>query len=88
VPAEKRTKDVGVRKVLNASVYQIAAKLSYDFMLLVILSFLIAIPVSWYAAIKWLENYPYRISPGISMFAMASSFILLIALATNRFQSI
>ncbi|MCU0387231.1 MAG: ABC transporter permease [Chitinophagaceae bacterium] len=86
--AEKRTKEIGVRKVLGASVFHIAAKLSYDFMLLVIFSFLIAIPVSWYGAIKWLENYPYRISPGISMFAWASTFILLIAMATISFQSI
>ena len=86
--AERRTKEVGVRKVLGASVYSIASGLSLDFMKLVFISFLIAIPVSWYAATKWLENYPYRISTGVSMFMMAAFGVMFIALATISFQSI
>lgn len=86
--AEKRTKEVGIRKVLGASVSHVAAKLSVDFLRLVLFSLMIAIPVAWYAAIKWLENYPYRITMGWSMFALAAFIVLVIAAATISFQAI
>ncbi len=86
--AEKRTKEVGVRKVLGASVFNIASRLSVDFMKLVFISFFIAVPLAWYAAFKWLENYPYRISPGLSIFMFAAGLVLLVALVTISFQSI
>jgi len=86
--AEKRTKEVGIRKVLGASVSHVAAKLSVDFLRLVLFSLIIAIPVAWYAAIKWLENYPYRITMGWSMFALAAFIVLVIAGTTISFQAI
>jgi len=86
--AEKRTKEVGIRKVLGASVSHVATSLSVDFLKLVFLSLLIAIPVAWYAGFKWLENYPYRITMGWSMFALAAFIVLVIAATTISFQAI
>jgi len=86
--AEKRTKEIGIRKVLGASVAGIATSLSKDFLKLVIISLLVAIPFSWLAASKWLENYPYRISLNWWMFASAGLLVILIALATVSFQAI
>lgn len=86
--AEKRTKEIGIRKVLGASVTGIATNLSKDFLKLVFVSLLIAIPLSWLAASKWLENYPYRIALSWWMFASAGILVVLIALATVSFQSI
>src|SRR4029077_14416888 len=57
--AEKRTKEIGIRKVLGASVNRVVTILSKDFLTLVGLALLIAIPAAWFAANKWLENYPY-----------------------------
>jgi putative ABC transport system permease protein len=86
--AEKRTKEIGIRKVLGASVADIATSLSRDFLKLVIISLLVAIPFSWLAAGKWLENYPYRITLSWWMFASAGILVVLIALATVSFQAI
>ena len=86
--AEKRTKEIGIRKVLGASVAGIATNLSKDFLKLVIISLLLAIPFSWLAASKWLENYPYRITLNWWMFASAGLLVILIALATVSFQAI
>ncbi|MBS1975618.1 MAG: ABC transporter permease, partial [Bacteroidetes bacterium] len=60
--AENRTKEIGVRKVLGASVFTIATLMSKDFLKLVIISFVIASPISWFAMQKWLDNYTYRIN--------------------------
>jgi len=86
--AEKRTKEVGIRKVLGASVSSVVTILSKDFLKLVIISLLAAIPLSWLAANKWLENYPYRITLSWWMFASAGILVVLIALATVSFQAI
>ena len=86
--AEKRTKEIGIRKVLGASVAGIATNLSRDFLKLVIIALLVAIPFSWLAAGKWLENYPYRITLSWWMFASAGVLVVLIALATVSFQAI
>jgi len=86
--AEKRTKEIGIRKVLGASVAGIATSLSKDFLKLVIISLLMAIPFSWLAASKWLENYPYRIALSWWMFASAGGLVVLLALATVSFQAI
>jgi len=86
--AEKRAKEVGIRKVLGASVQGVVTILSKDFLLLVLIALIISIPVSWYAASKWLENYPYRITLSWELFASASLLVILIALLTVSFQAI
>lgn len=86
--AEKRTKEIGIRKVLGASIKSIVTILSTDFLKLVCISLLIAIPLSWLAANKWLENYPYRISLNWTLFAAGSILVILIALTTVSFQAI
>ena len=86
--AEKRTKEIGIRKVLGASVAAIATNLSKDFLKLVVISLVLAIPVSWMAASKWLDNYPNRIVLNWWMFASAGIFVVLIALTTVSFQAI
>jgi putative ABC transport system permease protein len=85
--AERRTKEMGIRKVLGASVNQVVTVLSKDFVKLVILALLIAIPLAWYAANKWLENYPYRIGMSWQIFAIAGVLVIFIALATVSFQA-
>jgi len=86
--AERRRKEIGIRKVLGASVEGIVRKLSADFLKLVILSAIIATPAAWWAINKWLQNYPYRISMNTWIFLLAAGMVLLIALATVSFQSI
>ena len=86
--AERRTKEMGIRKVLGASVNQVVTVLSKDFVKLVILALLIAIPLAWFAANKWLQNYPYRIGLSWQIFAMAGVLVIFIALATVSFQAI
>lgn len=86
--AEKRTKEIGIRKVLGASVSSVVTTLSKDFLKLVTIAMVIAIPSAWLVAGKWLENYPYRISLNWWMFASAGILVILIALATVSFQAI
>ncbi|MEO6639438.1 MAG: FtsX-like permease family protein, partial [Ginsengibacter sp.] len=86
--AEKRTKEVGIRKVLGASVNSVVTILSKDFVKLVIIALVIAIPLAWTSANKWLENYPYRISLNWTMFAVAAIIVIFIAIATVSFQAI
>ncbi|HVX49471.1 MAG TPA: FtsX-like permease family protein [Chitinophagaceae bacterium] len=86
--AESRVKEIGVRKVLGASVVSITKLLSADFVMLVAVSVLIAVPVAWYAMDKWLQGYTFRISIGWGVFVLASLVALVIALATVSFQSV
>lgn len=86
--AERRKKEIGIRKVLGSSVQDIVIKLSNDFLKLIILSAMIASPIAWWAMNTWLENYPYRISLNIWMFATAGLLVVLIALATVGFQAV
>jgi ABC-type antimicrobial peptide transport system permease subunit len=86
--AENRIKEIGVRKVLGASVGRITTLLSKDFLKLVMISFLIACPVSWWMMQKWLEDYPYHVSIQWKVFAFAGLLSLLIALITVSYQSI
>jgi len=86
--AESRVKEIGIRKVLGASVGNIAKLLSFDFVKLVIFSIIIATPVSWYAMNKWLQDYTYRINIGWGIFVAAGLLAVVIALLTVSFQSI
>ncbi|MHA4807381.1 ABC transporter permease [Flavitalea flava] len=86
--AEKRAKEIGIRKVLGASVRGVVTILSGDFLKLVLLALSVSIPISWIAANKWLENYPYRITMSWWIFALAGGIVLFIAMATVSFQAI
>jgi putative ABC transport system permease protein len=86
--AEKRTKEIGIRKVLGATVNRVVTILSKDFLKLVCISLIIAIPAAWLAANKWLQNYPYRILLNWWLFASAGILVILIALITISFQAI
>ena len=86
--AELRIKEIGVRKVLGASVLGLAALLSTDFLKLVALSCLIAIPVSWWMMHNWLQGYQYRIEISWWIFVLAAFVAILIATITVSFQSI
>ena len=85
---ERRTKEIGIRKVLGASVTAVVTTLSKDFLRLVFISLIIAMPAAWLAANKWLQNYPYRISLGWGLFAAACVLVIGIALLTVSFQAI
>ncbi|HEX2533160.1 MAG TPA: ABC transporter permease, partial [Chitinophagaceae bacterium] len=86
--AEKRIKEIGIRKVLGASVSNVVLLLSRDFVKLVVLALLIAIPAAWMAADEWLQNYPYRITLGWPMFVLAGVLVVVIALSTVSFQAV
>ena len=86
--AERRMKEIGVRKVLGASVSSIVLVLSKDFLKLILISLIISIPLVWIATNKWLQNYPYRITLSWSLFASGGVLVILIALITISFQSI
>lgn len=85
---DQRTKEIGIRKVLGASVPQLWFLLSKDFFLLVLISCVIASPVAWYFLQGWLEQYEYRISIGFSVFIVATLLALLITFFTISFKSI
>ncbi len=86
--AERRTKEIGVRKVLGASVVNITTLLSKDFLQLVCLSCLVAFPVAWLVMHKWLQSYQYRIDISWWIFLAAGGAAILIALMTVSFQAI
>jgi putative ABC transport system permease protein len=84
----KRTKEIGIRKVLGASVTGIISLLAGDFLKLVALANIIAWPIAWYAMNRWLQNFAYRIDIGWWMFAIAGGLALLIAFVTVSTQAI
>jgi len=86
--AEQRVKEIGVRKVLGASVFNLWRLLSKDFVGLVVISLLIASPVAWYFMHKWLENYTYRSAMGWWIFAATATGALLITVLTVSYQSL
>ena len=86
--AEQRTKEIGIRKVLGATVGNVTALLSKDFVRLVLLANLLAWPIAWFAMNKWLENFAYRIEISWWVFALAGGLALLIALLTVSTQAV
>jgi putative ABC transport system permease protein len=86
--AQQRVKEIGVRKVLGASIPQVVALLSKDFLKLAIFSLILATPVAWYLMNLWLSDFAYRISIGLDVFVIAGLSILLITLLTISFQAI
>jgi putative ABC transport system permease protein len=86
--AENRIREIGIRKVLGASVFGITQLLSRDFLKLVAISFLIASPIAWFAMNSWLQSYPYRVPISWWVFALTFLLSIVIALLTISFQSV
>jgi len=86
--AQVKAKEIGIRKVLGASVTNITAMLSIDFLALVIVSIVIAIPIAWYAMDKWLQDFVYRVHIQWWMFVLSGIVAVVIAFLTISFQSI
>jgi putative ABC transport system permease protein len=86
--AEQRTKEIGIRKVLGASVSAIVNTLSKDFIKLVLISIAITTPVAWYLMNKWLQDFAYRISIQWWVLVLAGAGAMLIAVVTVSFQSV
>jgi ABC-type antimicrobial peptide transport system permease subunit len=84
----QRTKEIGIRKVLGASVSNIVTMVSNDFLKLVIVSAVIAFPVAWWAMNKWLQTFAYRITISAWVFVLAAVGSIVIAFITISFQSI
>lgn len=85
---EQRSKEIGIRKVLGASVQSVLLLVSKEFLFLVGIAFLISIPVTWWAMHSWLEDFAYRINISVWVFVLAGSIALLIAVMTISFQAI
>lgn len=86
--AEKRFKEIGVRKVMGASVRQIVVMMSGEFVWLVLIAFVIAVPLSLYSITRWLEGFAYKVAPDVSLYALAGGIALLIAMLTISFESV
>jgi putative ABC transport system permease protein len=85
---EQRTKEIGIRKVLGASINQVLVLLSKEFLLLVCIAFIISIPITWWAMHNWLNNFAYRINISWWIFLIAGSLAALIALMAISFLAI
>ncbi len=86
--AERRTKEIGIRKVLGASVPHLVALLSLDFLKLVMIGILVAMPVAWYVMDGWLQQFAYRINLDVWVFVIAAAVAVFIAFVTVSFQSV
>ncbi len=86
--AQVRTREIGVRKVLGASVPGIVSLLARDFIRLVLVAIVVAVPISWYAMNKWLEDFAYRTNLNWTIFALSGLLAILIAMITISFQSV
>jgi len=86
--AERRFKEIGVRKVLGADVRQIVALMSKEFVKLVLIAFVIAVPLAWYAMSRWLEGFEYKTTINVLIFVYSGLAAIAIALATVSFESI
>lgn len=85
---ERRTKEIGIRKVLGAAVSRIIILISKEFLVLIAIAFVIAVPVGYYFVNKWLQDFAYRINIGWWMFGLAGVLVIAVALLTISFQAI
>src|SRR5690606_25497745 len=85
--AQERTKEIGVRKVLGASVPQLIGLLSKDFARLVVIGLVVATPVAYYLMSEWLQGFAYRVSMGVGVFLLAGVVAVLIAFLTVSYQA-
>ena len=85
--SERRTKEIGVRKINGSKISEILFLLNRDFIILVLIAYLIAVPIAWYAMHRWLENFAYRTELSWWIFILAGLLALLIAMATVSWQS-
>ncbi len=86
--AQRRTKEIGVRKVLGAGVPGIITLISMDYLKLVVIAIVIAIPFAWWSMNEWLQNFAYRIKMGMDIFLLAATLTMAIAIATISWQSV
>ncbi len=86
--AQIRTREIGVRKVLGSSAFGIVNLLAKDFIALILISIVIAVPIAWYAMNKWLQDFAYKVNIGWTVFVMAGALAIVIALITISFQSV
>jgi putative ABC transport system permease protein len=84
----RKTKEIAVRKVMGASVWQIVRMFGFRFSMLIALAFLLSIPVSYFLAEKWLQDFAYRTSPGSTVFIASGIIVILIGLITVSFQTL
>ena len=86
--AEQRTKEIGIRKVLGASVSQIWQLISYEFVILTIIACGFAVPISWYFMSNWLQQYDYRMELSWYLFTVAAGFAIVITLITVSYHAV
>ena len=86
--AEQRTKEIGIRKTLGASMQQLLVLFNKDFVRLILIAFVVAVPITYYAMRRWLQDFAYHIEIGVTTFAVAGLLCLVIALATVSYRSV
>jgi putative ABC transport system permease protein len=86
--AERRSKEIGIRKIMGASISSVLGLMSKEFLQLIIVSFVIAAPVAYFAMQQWLQEFTYRTEIGVTVFALAGIGTLIIAMTTVSWQSI
>jgi len=86
--AERRTKEIGIRKVLGASAFNIASMLSMDFAKLICIALVVASPLAWYFSNRWLQDFVYRVNISWWIFVVAGTSVILVALITVSFHAI